>query len=392
LRSLTIKHNYLLDPHITFLNHGSFGACPVPVFETYQRWQREMERQPVEFIGRRSPALLAEARARLGAYLNAPPNDLVYYTNSTMIFNMVARSLNLQPGDEILSTDNEYPAMKKVWDYVTGVTGAVFVQRPIPLPLTTAEAFVEHFWAGVTQKTRVIFLSHIPFSLAAILPVKEICRRAKAAGLVCIIDGAHGTSQLTLDLQDIGADIYFGACHKWLSAPKGSSYLYASPEAQTWLNPLVISHGWSRQACEAGQPSHFVDFNEYQGTRDLSAFLSVPAAIDFQAEHDWPAVRKRCHQLASQVRQRIETLTGLPPLYPDSPEWYGQMVSVRLPAVDPVEFKTVLYDRHRVEVPLIQLDDGSMLMRVSFQAYNDEADIYALLAALEKELPVSFSI
>jgi isopenicillin-N epimerase len=197
----SLKSLYLLDPDVTFLNHGSFGACPRPVFETYQDWQLRLERQPVEFIARKSPVLLAEARQRLAEYLGADAQDLVYVSNSTTAINIVARSLNLQPGDEILATDHEYPAMNQTWSYIAQKTGANYIRRPIRLPFTTAEEFVEDYWAGVTTNTRVIFISHIPFSLAVILPIKEICRRARAAGLISIVDGAHAPGQIPLHIK-----------------------------------------------------------------------------------------------------------------------------------------------------------------------------------------------
>ena len=424
--------DYLLDPDIHFLNHGSFGACPRPVFEAYQRWQAELERQPVEFLGRRATDLLAASRAALAAYLGAAADDVVYFPNPTTAINMVARnlarlavednrsshagfgasvnensrggssrstagasgvgarpailrtkgsSLRLRPGDEILTTDHEYGAMDRTWRYVCREISARYVQRPIPLPVTTHADFIERFWAGVTERTRVIFISHITSPTALTFPVAEICRRARAAGILTIVDGAHAPGQITLDLAALGADIYTGACHKWLCAPKGAAFLYARPEVQPWLEPLVVSWGWE---AEKPGPSPFVDWHEWQGTRDLAAYLSVPAAIRFQAEHDWDAVRRRCHALAAETRRRIDALTGLPPICPDP--WFGQLFAARLPECHLETLKTRLYDEYRVEVPLIRWN-GQAFIRVSFQAYNDEADRDALVHALSRLLP-----
>jgi isopenicillin-N epimerase len=382
----SLKSLYLLDPDVTFLNHGSFGACPRPVFETYQDWQLRLERQPVEFIARKSPVLLAEARQRLAEYLGADAKDLVYVSNSTTAINIVARSLNLQPGDEILATDHEYPAMNQTWSYIAQKTGAHYIRRPIRLPFSTAEEFVEDYWAGVNTNTRVIFLSHIPFSLAVILPIKEICRRAREAGLISIVDGAHAPGQISLHMRDIGADIYFGACHKWLSAPKGSSFLFANPQAQEWVDPLIISRGWDPRQVPDGA-TRFIEFLEYQGTRDLSAFLSVPAAIDFQAQHDWNAQQSRCHALAASTRNRINAITGLDPICPEGPEWFKQLVSIRLPEIDLTELSRRLIERYRVEVPMIQWPGSPNFVRVSFQAYNEQRDADALVEALAVEIP-----
>ncbi len=386
-----MRHLYNLDPAIHFLNHGSFGACPKPVFDSYQRWQAAIERQPVEFLGRRVTGLLAESRAMLAGYLNVAADDPVYFSNPTTALNMVAHALirrgtpargwRLGPGDEILTTNHEYGALDRTWEYVCREVGAQYTQRPVPLPLPVPADFVEHFWTGVGPRTRIIFVSHITSSTALIFPVKEICRRARNAGILTIVDGAHAPSQIPLELPDVGADIYVGACHKWLSAPKGSAFLYARREVQSWLEPLVISWGW-----ESDQPgvSPFVDWHEWQGTRDVSAFLAVPDAIRFQEEHDWVAVRRACHLLAAETRDGIANVTGLPPICEEKA--FSQMFAAELPPCDLDALKARLYEEYRIEAPVIRWR-GRCFIRVSFQAYNDRADADALVDALRVLLP-----
>lgn len=369
-----LREFFLLDPDVVFLNHGSFGACPIPVFETYQRWQRDLERQPVEFLGRRVDDLLDAARARLSAYVNCDVDELVFVPNATMGINTIARSLKLQPGDEILGTDHEYGAIDYTWDFVCQSTGARSIHQPMPLPMTTPEAFVERFWSAVTPRTKVISISHITSPTALIFPVQEICRRAREAGILTIIDGAHVPGQLKLDLKALGADFYSGNCHKWLCSPKGSAFLFARREHHHMIDPLVISWGWVKDAT-------FVQRNQWQGTRDVSAFLSVPAAIDFQQEHDWDTVRRECHTLASEARARISEWSGLEPISPDSTDWFAQMVAVPLPPCDTTVVKQRLYDEFRVEVPLTQWS-GNPGIRVSFQGYNTADDLNHLLTAL----------
>jgi isopenicillin-N epimerase len=379
----TLKALFLLDPEIVFLNHGSFGACPRPVFETYQRWQRELERQPVAFLGRQAAALLAHARAQLAAYLGVAADDVVYVPNPTTAINMVARSLHLGPMDEILTTDHEYGAMERTWRFVCRQTGAQYVRQPLPLPVTDADAWVETFWQGVTDRTRVIFLSHITSPTALTLPVEAICQRARAAGVLSIVDGAHVPGHLPLHLPSIGADLYTGACHKWLCAPKDAAFLYARREVQPWLEPLVVSWGY-----ESAQPSdsQFIDYHEWQGTRDLAAFLTVPAAIAFQAQHGWAAVRQHCHELACTTRQRLNALTGLAPICPASPRWFTQMFTARLPAHTDLEaLKQRLYDEYRVEVPVVAWN-GQKFIRVSLQGYNTPSDADTLVEALARLL------
>ncbi|HNP84748.1 MAG TPA: aminotransferase class V-fold PLP-dependent enzyme, partial [Kouleothrix sp.] len=199
---------FLLRPEITFLNHGSFGACPRPVFESYQEWQRRLEVQPVEFLGRHISTLLAEARTRLAAYLRTAAGNLVYVPNATYGVNIVARSLDLQPGDEVLASDHEYGAADRAWRFVCNKRGVRYINQPIGLPLESAEQFVEQLWAGVTPRTKVIFLSHITSPTALIFPLEAVCRRARAEGIMTVIDGAHAPGQIDLALDALGADFY----------------------------------------------------------------------------------------------------------------------------------------------------------------------------------------
>lgn len=377
-----MKDLFLLDPDFTYLNHGSFGACPRPVFDAYQDWQRRLERQPVEFMGRRADDLLAESRAVLAEYLNCQRDDLVYFPNPTTAVNMIARSLKFSPGDEILTSDHEYGAMDRTWRFIGQKTGAVYRQVPIPLPVTTHEDFVERFWSQVNAKTKIIFLSHITSPTALRFPVEEICQRAREAGILTIIDGAHAPGQIPLDLEAVGADFYTGALHKWLCTPKGAAFLYARRPVQDLLEPLVVSWGW--EAEEPG-PSRFVDHHQWQGTRDISAYLSVPAAIQFQRDHDWDTVRAGCHQLAVVTRRRLLELIGGDPICPEGPEWMGQMCALRLPEMDWQGLQQRLVEAHKIEVFLWPWNETPML-RVSFQAYNDQADADRLIEALEAEI------
>ncbi|HMQ31647.1 MAG TPA: aminotransferase class V-fold PLP-dependent enzyme [Chloroflexaceae bacterium] len=369
---------FLLRPGMAFLNHGSFGACPRPVFKTYRAWQRELEAQPVEFLGRRVGGLLAEARVALGAYLGAPADDLAFVPNATHAVNIVARSLALAPGDEVLATDHEYGAVDRTWRFVCGQRGARYVRAPVPLPLEGPAQVVEALWARVTPRTRAIVVSHITSPTALTFPVAAICRRAREAGILTVVDGAHAPGQIALDLPALGADFYAGNCHKWLCAPKGAGFLYARPEAQALLSPLVVSWGWE---AEAPGPSPFVDHFGWTGTADPAAYLSVPAAIAFQREHDWPAVRAACHALLLDASRRLAELTGLPPLSPDGGGWWAQMRALPLPPCDSATLKRRLWDEHAVEVPIV-VWQGRPLVRVSVQAYNSPGDIERLVAGL----------
>jgi isopenicillin-N epimerase len=373
---------FLLRPDMTFLNHGSFGACPRPVFDAYQAWQRELEAQPVEFLGRRIGALLAEARGRLADYAGTQAENLAFVPNATHGINIVARSLDLQPGDEVLGTDQEYGAVERAWRFNCRPRGARYISWPIELPARDAAEIADQLWAGVTERTRAIVISHISSPTALIFPVAEVCRRAREAGILTVVDGAHAPGQVDLDLEAIGADFYAGNCHKWLCAPKGAAFLYARPERQPLLQPLVVSWGWESQ--HPG-PSPFLDYFEWIGTDDPAAYLSVPAAIDFQASHDWPRVRAACHRLLLDASQRLAELSGLPPLSPDTEDWWVQMRTLPLPPCDVTAVKARLWDEYRVEVPLVEWR-GRQYIRVSIQAYNTPNDVDRLLEGLSQLL------
>jgi len=366
-----LRGEFLLDPSVTFLNHGSFGATPRAVLERYQEWQRELECQPVLFLARRLDELLGEARAALGAYVGANPDDLVFVPNATAGVNVAAWSLGLKQGDEVLSTDLEYGALDLTWEHVCGDFGARYVRTPIRLPVTSADEIVEAVWAGVSPRTKALFLSHHTSGTAMTLPVMVLCRRAREVDIRTIVDGAHVPGHLPLNLRELDADYYAGNCHKWLCAPKGAGFLYVRRDLQNDVHPLLISWGY-----EGDDPS-FVSRHEKQGTRDSSAYLTVPAAIAWQREHSWDVVRDRCHQLARRARNDL----GLEPLTPDSAEFFRQMITLRVPDDAPKDLQERLYNEHRIEIPVFERGD-KRFMRASFQGYNDAADLERLRDAL----------
>ncbi|WP_396269998.1 aminotransferase class V-fold PLP-dependent enzyme [Ideonella sp.] len=380
---MTLRDHFLLDPDIAFLNHGSFGACPREVLEAQQRWQWEMERNPVDFLGRRSAALLAEARDALGTEIGAAGADLVFVPNSTTGVNVVARSICLQAGDEVLSTNLEYGACDATWLRVCAQQGAHYRQVELPLPLRP-EQVVASLVAAMGPRTRLVYLSHITSTTALILPVAEVCAAARARGIPVFVDGAHAPGQIPLDLSALGADFYVGNCHKWQCAPKGSAFLHARPEHQPLLDATVTSWGY---AADSGGHSGFDAYlgrslferrMQWQGTRDISAWLTVPAALAFQARHDWHQVRQRSHALAAQAQQALCQRFGLAPISGD--EAWAQMVAIPVPPQDPEALRQRLWVESRIEVPITQ-HGGQTFVRVSAQAYTSEADIERLLAA-----------
>lgn len=380
-----MKEFFLLDPDIVYLNHGSFGATPQPVFVAYQDWQRRLENQPVRFLVDELPVLLQDARRILGAYLNASLDDLVFIANATFGVNVIARSLHLSAGDEVLATNHEYGACDRTWEYLCQQSGARYIRQHISLPVSGEDRIVDDIWRGVTPRTRMIALSHISSPTAITLPVEAICSRARREGILTMIDGAHAPGQIPVDLGAIGADFYTGNCHKWMLAPKGSAFLYARPEAQVLIQPLVVSWGWQPEPWfTTGSP--FIDSLQWLGTRDPSAFLAVPDAIRFMAEHDWLSVSRDCHALLEQAVQRVSELTGLRSIYPDGSDSYHQMAALPLPPIADIRaFKKMLYDMYEIEVPCYEWQ-GMPLTRISVQAYNTQADIDYLVDTLRETL------
>ena len=376
-----LAEQYLLDPDVVYLNHGSFGAVPRPVFDSYQHWQRELDANPSHFVGRRAPELLAAAREKLGGFINASANDLTFVPNFTYGLNIVARSLDLKEGDVVLTTDHEYGAIDRTWRFNCEKSGAQLVNQPISVPVADPANVVEQIWAGVNENTSVISMSHITSPSALILPVEEICRRAREAGIITVIDGAHAPGQLDVDMEEIGADFYCGNCHKWLSSARGAGFLHARPERQSLLEPLVVSHGWDRE--EPG-PSMFQDYFTWVGTIDPAAYLSVPAAIDFHQRNDWGSVRLACKELLKESEERILAMSGLPPISPSS--MWSQMRLVLLPGK--VESYQRLWEEDRIVVPVGQ-HRGQPGVRISVQAYNSPADLEKLILALQKAASAS---
>ena len=356
-----MRSGFLLDPDVVHLNHGSYGACPKPVFAQYQRLQLELERGPTEFFTRRvfrgfwgaddGTGELTGARGALAGFVGARADDLVFVPNATSGLNAVIRSLPLEPGDEVLTTAHEYGAITRTWEFA-GAT--LVVCEPDALA------------SRIGSRTRAVSVSHVTSPTALVLPVEKICAAARSKGVLSVVDGAHAPGQLSLHLETLGADVYAGNCHKWLCAPKGAGFLWARPEHHAWIEPLVVSWGYRDDA----------DFGErhgWQGTQDPAAYLAVPKAIEVHATFDSAAQRA----LADEAERRLGEL-GLPRI-PGEPAPF--MRAVELPPCDPGELWRRLYQDFGIEVPAYEWD-GRVLLRVSVGPYNDEDDIARLVSAL----------
>jgi len=375
------QDQFLLNPAITFLNFGSFGATPKPIFENYQHWQKVLEAEPVQFIAFDGFNYLAESRAALAKYIGcADQDDLVYVTNPSFAINLIAKNFPLKAGDEILTTDIEYGACDRTWNFYCEKAGATYRRQKINLPITTKEKFIDDFFAGVTPNTKAIFISQITSSTGLIFPVKEVCEIAKSKGLITIVDGAHVPGHIPFNLSEMKADFYTGACHKWMMAPKGCSFLYAHKSVQHLCDPLIVSWGY-----KALKPSHsaFLDYHQMIGTRDFSAFLTVPTCIKFMAENDWISVRTACHEMVLANAQRFYDLLESKPISPLTNEWIGQMISIPIKTNAPEVLQRRLYTDYKIEIPIMR-QENDVYMRYSINAFNTIENLDTLYHALSE--------
>ena len=375
-----IKQQFLLRDDITYLNFGSFGACPKPVFEKYQQFQLELEQEPVQFITVNGLKYLETAREALANYLHCHKDDLVYVTNPSYAVNAVAKSFDLNPGDEILTSSLEYGACDKAWEYYCKKTGAIYVKQSISLPIKSKEEFVTEFFKGLSSKTRLVFISHITSSTGLRLPVEEICAAAKEKGIMTFVDGAHAPGQISVNLQDSPFDMYTGACHKWMMTPKGSSFLYVKKEYQPMVDPLVIS--WGYNALFPSQ-STFLDYHQMNGTRDYSAFLTIPTAIQFMQEHNWPQVAARCRKLVQQNAAAFCELLGSSPLAPINDDFILQLFSAEIKTTEPEKLHRHFFDNYKIEIPVMRHGD-KVYLRYSINAFNSQQDLDVLFAAIKE--------
>tara|TARA_B100001287_G_C22685414_1_gene533118 strand:+ start:641 stop:1807 length:1167 start_codon:yes stop_codon:yes gene_type:complete len=374
-----MRELFLLDPKITYLNFGSFGACPQPVFEAYQKLQLQLEQSPVQFIVHSGMELLKSSRYCLASYLGCEADNLVMMTNPSYAINTIAKSIPLNKGDEVLTTNLEYGAMNRTWNYYCKKSGAKYKQSQIRFPIESVSSFLKDFWAGYNKNTKVIFISHLTSATGLILPIEEICKEAKRRGLLTIIDGAHVPGQLPLNIGELDPDIYVGACHKWMMAPKGASFLYVKQKEQHWVDPLLISWGF-----QSDTPSHstFLDYHETAGTRDFSAFLAVPYSIDFMKKHDWVNKSLLCQEKTIAWAKKFQEFFGFQSISPISKVFIGQMYSIPVETDDIVDLKSALYERFNIEVPVF-MNETQVFIRFSYQVFNSDEDMQRLFGAMK---------
>jgi isopenicillin-N epimerase len=399
-----LVHHWPLDPDVTYLNHGSLGACPWPVLRAQDEWRTRLERGPVQFMDYEMEAHLDRAREHLGEFLGARGDDLVFVPNATAGLNSVLRSLRFEPDDEILSDDHEYNACLNANRFVAERTGARLVVANVPLPVSSPDQVVDAILERVTPKTRLAVISHVTSPTALVFPVAQVVAELAERGIDALIDGAHAPGMLPLDLDALGAAYYTGNCHKWLCAPKGSGFLHVRRDRQERIHPLSTSHGPNSPRRDR---SRFRLEFDWTGTADPTPFLSVPAALDFiggLVPGGWPEVMRRNHELAMFGLGRLREGVGATSLGPEA--MLGSMAAVELPpgiAPEPAQatadddgsttrsldpLRNALYRDHAIEVPVFPWPHTSAegparrLLRVSAQLYNSPEDYERLSGVL----------
>lgn len=360
-----------------YLNHGSFGPSARGVRQRQADWKRQLDEQPMDFFVRRLEPAWFDARRALGQFVGARPENLAFVENATSGMNVVANSLPLAPGDEILLNDQEYGAVQRIWRRVAEQTGARVVQVELPWPIEAPEQIVDSLLRAMGPATRLLVISHVTSPTAVTMPIAEVTRRAAERGIAVCIDGPHAPAYLPLEIDALGCDYYVACCHKWLSAPLGSGFLYVAPRRQSTIRVPYLS--WGRLL--PGRPETWSDELLWSGTRDPSAYLSIPAAIEFLAGVGFDLFRARTHALARHARATLAEMFGTVPGTPDSELWYGSMAHVPLPHVDASELQGRLWREYGIEVPIVEWRRQGFI-RVSCHLYNDISDLEKLFRAL----------
>lgn len=395
-----------LDPQITYLNHGSFGSCPLPVLEQQSEWRARMERQPIQFLDIELERHLDRARAALASFIGADGEDIAFVPNATTGVNTILHGIELQPGDEILTTDHEYNACLNAARVVAQRAGAKVVVANIALPITDPAQVTAAIIAAASERTKLALISHITSPTGLVFPVAEIVTALNDRGIDTLVDGAHAPGMVAVDLDALNAAYYTGNAHKWLCTPKGSAFLHVRRDRQPGIRPLVISHGTNSPRDDR---SRFRLEFDWGGTGDPSPYLCIPEALEFMAglrPGGWSELQAANRSLALEARGKLLQAMGTDsPLAPDS--MIGALAAVEIPdtirprptepradtdtatthPTDPL--RGALFDEDAIEVPVYpwphtRADTAAKrrLLRVSAQLYNEPADYDRLVSAL----------
>ncbi len=369
--------------NVVYLNHGSFGAVPVVLQNQQTQIRNRCDSEPMDFLARNIEPLWFDARFKLAVWLGTLAENIAFCENATAGMNEIANWFPLSEGDEVLLNDHEYGAVLRIWKRRCQASDAKLVNVSLPLPLTDPQQITDAILAGCNERTRLVVLSHITSPTAIILPVQTICGMLRERGIASCIDGPHALLQETFKLYSLQCDFYTASCHKWLCSPIGSGFVYVDPRWQSQFRPARLS--WGRVS--PTKPEKWSDELLWTGTRDYSAYLTVPHAIEFFAKFDREKLDARNHELACYARRRLSELPGAEPVTPEGRQWFAWMVGVWLPSgyTHYDSLQQLLWDRYKIEVPIVPFA-GRYLVRVSCHLYVSTHDIDTLVRCLQQVL------
>lgn len=374
---------WMFDPEITFLNHGAFGACPIPILEKQYQFRQQLEQQTFHYFVREYEALLDQARQELAGFVGANSEELVFVPNATTGINAVLRSLPFTENDELLTTNHEYNACRNVLEFVASCTNARIIIADIPFPVKSSEQIIERLMEKISPRTKLVLIDHITSQTGLIFPVQEIIQKLNNLGIDTLIDGAHAPGMLPLNLQEIGATYYTGNCHKWLSAPKGAAFLCVKLNKQSLIRPVTISHG--ANSTRSDRSRFFLEF-DWTGTPDPSAYLCIPEVIKFLGSllpGGWSELIKTNHNLAIQARKILSEKLEISLPCPD--DMIGSMAVLPLGKrwQNFSDLNQKLWEEYKIEVPMMPWDEENKpLMRISAHLYNHLSQYEYLAEAL----------
>jgi isopenicillin-N epimerase len=379
----------MLRPDVANLNTGSFGPLPTVVFERATELRRRLAEEPMDFLLREMSGHLWQAREALASFLRADPRRLIFTVNVSAAVNIIASGLTIAAPGEILLTDHEYGAMHWCWERFAQRHGLTLRTFPLPILAHDPAEIVAAACAAMTPRTRLFFFSHVLSPTGLVLPARELCAEARRRGVLTVVDGAHAPAMIPLDLEEIGADFYGGNCHKWLLAPTGAGFLYLGRGNEDRLQPIQVSWGYRPERTHLDERDDTgstprLRYYEFEGTRDICAWLAVPAALDFQRALGFETIRRHNAALADHVRARFQRIPALRLATPV--EMCGFMTAFRLPPdVQAPAWRKALWEQYRIEAPIVERPEG-LLIRVSTHFYNTEEEVDRIGAAVEKLL------
>jgi isopenicillin-N epimerase len=379
------------DPEITYLNTGTSGLIPKAVHQATMQWREKLHHNPTDYVWRAMADELWKSRARLATHLESSPEQLVFFSNISQAINTFCLSVDLPQGSDILLSDHEYGAMRWAWERASQIRGWNIVPFSLPIETEDSQEIVAAVERSITSNTKLLFLSHILYSTGLVLPIEDICARARSRDIVTFIDGAHAPGMLPLDLSTMNADFYAANLHKWFLTPVGAAFLYCDPRSKHHLRPWQVSWGFSEGELSATERNEFgstpwIRQFEMEGTRDLTSWFVVSQSCDFVESLGYPAIRARHFELSSFIREALSGLGGFQLCTPNHPQLRGGLTSFRLPAnVDGQKLRNDLWQKDKIEINVIDLG-GCQHFRVSTHVYNTMEEIEKLAKSLRSML------